>query len=216
MIDIPGSVKRKIAPLLIGLFATAAILYGLQQINFLISPLPSGATGKEKVEAWFASLPGWALVCLLVEFMVGTTAGGWVAARLAGEEHFSYGLVHGGLVFAIGASTPPTNHLPDWFGVASLIGLLAAGLAGGTLARRQWRRGRPETRRQDRNWDQIVVNWKRLTGKVKERWGKLTDDDLTASNGERGQLADRLQERYGYDRERAEKELDDFAKTLRK
>src|SRR5512135_3731977 len=42
------------------------------------------------------------------------------------------------------------------------------------------------------NWDQIEGNWKQFTGKVKEKWGKLTDDDLTASAGKRDQLAPTL------------------------
>jgi len=48
------------------------------------------------------------------------------------------------------------------------------------------------------NWDQIAGNWTQFTGKVKEQWGKLTDDDLTAIAGKRDQLAGKLQERYGF------------------
>src|SRR5262245_42590780 len=62
------------------------------------------------------------------------------------------------------------------------------------------------------NWDQIKGDWKQFTGKVKEKWGKLTDDDLTAIAGKRDQLAGKLQERYGYAKEKAEKELDEFGR----
>jgi uncharacterized protein YjbJ (UPF0337 family) len=65
------------------------------------------------------------------------------------------------------------------------------------------------------NWDQVKGNWKQFTGKVKEKWGDLTDDDLTAIEGKRDQLAGKLQERYGYAKDRAEREIDDFASTLR-
>lgn len=64
------------------------------------------------------------------------------------------------------------------------------------------------------NWDQIAGNWKQFKGKVKEKWADLTDDDLTAIEGRRDQLAGKLQERYGYAKERAERELDEFARTL--
>jgi uncharacterized protein YjbJ (UPF0337 family) len=64
------------------------------------------------------------------------------------------------------------------------------------------------------NWDQIAGNWKQFKGKVKEKWADLTDDDLTAIQGRRDQLAGKLQERYGYAKERAERELDEFARTL--
>ena len=65
------------------------------------------------------------------------------------------------------------------------------------------------------NWDQIQGTWKQMTGKVKEKWGKLTDDDLTVIAGKRDQLAGILQERYGYAKDQVEKELDAFTKALK-
>jgi uncharacterized protein YjbJ (UPF0337 family) len=65
------------------------------------------------------------------------------------------------------------------------------------------------------NWDQVTGNWKQFKGKVKEKWGQLTDDDLTTIEGKRDQIAGKLQERYGYEKERAERELDDFVNELR-
>lgn len=64
------------------------------------------------------------------------------------------------------------------------------------------------------NWDSIEGNWKQFSGKVKSKWGELTDDDLTVIGGKRDQLAGKLQERYGYAKERAEKELDEFTASL--
>lgn len=57
------------------------------------------------------------------------------------------------------------------------------------------------------NKDQADGNWKQFKGKVKEKWGKLTDDDLTVVEGKRDQLVGKIQERYGYKKEEAEKEL---------
>lgn len=65
------------------------------------------------------------------------------------------------------------------------------------------------------NWDQIQGQWKQLAGKVKAKWGKLTDDDLTTISGKRDQLAGVLQTRYGLAKEQAEKELDDFITGLK-
>ena len=65
------------------------------------------------------------------------------------------------------------------------------------------------------NWDQIEGNWKQMTGKVKEKWGKLTDDDLTTIAGKRDQLTGLLQQRYGYAKEQAEKELNEFTKEMK-
>jgi uncharacterized protein YjbJ (UPF0337 family) len=63
------------------------------------------------------------------------------------------------------------------------------------------------------NKDQLAGKWKDLKGQVKEKWGKLTNDDLTAIEGKAEQLSGKLQERYGYAKEQAEKEIDEFCKS---
>lgn len=60
------------------------------------------------------------------------------------------------------------------------------------------------------NKDEIGGNWKQLKGKAKEKWGKLTDDDMTVIEGKRDQLVGRIQERYGYAKDQAEKEVTDW------
>ncbi|WP_300004325.1 CsbD family protein [uncultured Cedecea sp.] len=60
------------------------------------------------------------------------------------------------------------------------------------------------------NQDRISGNWKQFKGKVKEQWGKLTEDDLNVVEGKRDQLAGRIQERYGYTKEQVEKEMKDW------
>jgi uncharacterized protein YjbJ (UPF0337 family) len=60
------------------------------------------------------------------------------------------------------------------------------------------------------NWDQIKGDWHQLSRRLKEKWKKLTDDDLSAIAGRRDQLEGVLQERYGYDKQRAGVELDKF------
>ena len=59
------------------------------------------------------------------------------------------------------------------------------------------------------NKDEISGNWKQLKGKAKEQWGKLTDDDMTVIEGKRDQLVGKIQERYGYAKDQAEKEVSD-------
>ena len=65
------------------------------------------------------------------------------------------------------------------------------------------------------NWDQVEGKWKQYKGHAKERWGKLTDDDLDVINGKREQLVGRIQERYGMPREVAEKQAEEFLKVLK-
>jgi len=60
------------------------------------------------------------------------------------------------------------------------------------------------------NNDIISGKWTQLTGKAKETWGKLTNDDWDQLDGRREQLAGRLQERYGWTLDQANKEVDDF------
>jgi uncharacterized protein YjbJ (UPF0337 family) len=63
------------------------------------------------------------------------------------------------------------------------------------------------------NWDVLKGQWKQMTGKVKAKWGKLTDDDLTLISGKKDELVGKLQERYGYNKAQAEKEAEDFLRT---
>jgi uncharacterized protein YjbJ (UPF0337 family) len=64
------------------------------------------------------------------------------------------------------------------------------------------------------NWDRVEGNWKQFAGKVKEKWGKLTDDDITVINGKQDQLVGRIQERYGIARDEAEKQVNTWAGGL--
>lgn len=57
--------------------------------------------------------------------------------------------------------------------------------------------------------------WKQYSGKVKEKWGKLTDDDLEAVRGRRDQLIGKIQERYGIVIQEAKKQVDEFARAFR-
>lgn len=57
------------------------------------------------------------------------------------------------------------------------------------------------------NKETLKGDWNILKGQVKEKWGKLTDDDLTEINGKRDQLLGKIQKKYGLDKERAEEEL---------
>lgn len=60
------------------------------------------------------------------------------------------------------------------------------------------------------NWDQIKGNWTEMKGKLRAKWGDLNDDDLEIIQGNRDQLIGRLQQRYGMEKERAEREVSEW------
>jgi uncharacterized protein YjbJ (UPF0337 family) len=60
------------------------------------------------------------------------------------------------------------------------------------------------------NSDQLQGKWKQMKGAVKERWGKLTDDDIDVINGKHDQLIGKIQERYGIARDVAQKQVDEW------
>lgn len=64
------------------------------------------------------------------------------------------------------------------------------------------------------NWDRVEGQWKQMKGKVKTKWGKLTDDDLDVISGQKDQLVGRIQERYGIQKDEAQRQVDDWNKTL--
>jgi uncharacterized protein YjbJ (UPF0337 family) len=64
------------------------------------------------------------------------------------------------------------------------------------------------------NWDQIEGKWKQMKGDIRTRWGKLTDDDLHLIGGQKDKLVGRIQERYGLQKDEAQRQVDDWHRDL--
>ncbi|WP_428519187.1 CsbD family protein [Pseudorhodoplanes sp.] len=64
-------------------------------------------------------------------------------------------------------------------------------------------------------WNKVAGNWKRVKGSVKERWGKLTHNEIQQAQGRREALNGFIQSRYGIDGESADREIDAWLKTLK-
>ena len=64
-------------------------------------------------------------------------------------------------------------------------------------------------------WNKVSGNWKRMRGSIKEQWGKLTHNEIRAAQGRREVLNGYIQTRYGIDREAADKQIDEWLKTLK-
>jgi uncharacterized protein YjbJ (UPF0337 family) len=63
---------------------------------------------------------------------------------------------------------------------------------------------------QPMDWNRVEGNWKQVKGKIKEKWGQLTDDDLDVIAGHRDQLEGKIQERYGLAKDQVRKDVDDW------
>jgi uncharacterized protein YjbJ (UPF0337 family) len=74
--------------------------------------------------------------------------------------------------------------------------------------------GSMDTKMPRMNWDRISGNWTQWKGRVLERWGKLTSDQLDVIAGRRDQLSGRIQEAYGLTREDAERQLRNWERNL--
>ena len=64
------------------------------------------------------------------------------------------------------------------------------------------------------NWDRVEGNWKQFKGKVKQKWGKLTDDQLDVISGNRDELVGKIQESYGIAKDEAEKQVKAWESTF--
>ena len=64
------------------------------------------------------------------------------------------------------------------------------------------------------NWDQVEGKWKQYKGAMREKWGKLTDSDFDVIAGKRDQLVGRIQEAYGMTKEQAQREVDDYVRSM--
>ena len=60
------------------------------------------------------------------------------------------------------------------------------------------------------NWTTLQGNWNETKGKVKSKWGRLTDDDLTQVQGQKDRLVGVIQQKYGIARDKAEEQLEEF------
>lgn len=66
------------------------------------------------------------------------------------------------------------------------------------------------------NWDIIEGQWKDLKGTVREKWAKFTDDDVELIAGKKDRFVGKIQERYGYAKDRAETEADEYLASMNK
>ena len=65
------------------------------------------------------------------------------------------------------------------------------------------------------NWDHIEDNWKQFSATIKEKWGKLTEEEIAALKGKRDQLEAKIQQVYGHSKDQVKKDVDEWFTTLK-
>jgi uncharacterized protein YjbJ (UPF0337 family) len=63
------------------------------------------------------------------------------------------------------------------------------------------------------NWDTVKGDWKQFTGKVREKWGELTDDELDQVKGRRDQFEGLIQKKYGLAKDEVKRQVDEFERS---
>ncbi|HVK59936.1 MAG TPA: CsbD family protein [Bdellovibrionales bacterium] len=64
------------------------------------------------------------------------------------------------------------------------------------------------------NWDQIQGKWKEMRGQARSRWAEMTDSDFEKIGGKKDELVGWLQQKYGYAKDRADRELEEFGRDV--
>jgi len=64
------------------------------------------------------------------------------------------------------------------------------------------------------NWEQIEGRWNEMKGRIRQKWGQMTDDEFEQIAGKKDQFVGWLQKKYGYTKEQAERELDEFGRSF--
>ena len=60
------------------------------------------------------------------------------------------------------------------------------------------------------NWDTAKGDWKQFSGKIREKWGEFTDDELQAARGRRDQFEGLLQKKFGLAKDEVKRQVDEF------
>ncbi len=133
------SALRSLAAVVAGFVAASVVMMIVESINGrLLFPelgkAAEGVTDREKIKALLAAAPVGAFLVVLVGWVLGGVAGGWVAARLAARAPVGHGLAVGALLTLGGVANNLMIPPPLWFWVASLLVLIPAAYAGARLA----------------------------------------------------------------------------------
>jgi hypothetical protein len=135
------SILRSALAVVAGFVVASAVMMAIESINGrLLFPelgrAAEGMTDREAIRRLLATAPVGAFLVVSVGWMLGSVAGGWVAARIGRRAPVGHALTLGGLLTLAGIANNLMLPPPLWFWIASLLVLLPAAYAGGRLALR--------------------------------------------------------------------------------
>ncbi|MGH7601917.1 MAG: hypothetical protein ACREOI_36605 [bacterium] len=126
---------RKILAVVAGVILAGIVTFAVQKIGHQVYPPPENLDMKniEAMKAYVAALPMGALLFVLLSYVVGSFAGGWLAATIARTSQIHLPLTVGGIQLLFGIMNLVTIPHPMWFAIASIIIFLPAAYFGGKL-----------------------------------------------------------------------------------
>jgi hypothetical protein len=132
------AVGRSVLAVLAGLIAGSVLIAAIEGVSSLIYPLPSGLDPNDydALRRYVDELPVGAFLFVLAAWAVGSFAGGWIAARLAGRAALAHGLIVGVFFLAAGLVNLLMIPHPVWMWVGGIAVLAGGGYVGARLGRR--------------------------------------------------------------------------------
>jgi len=133
-----GSILRSVLAVIAGIVTTFVVITAIDGISSLVYKLPDGAdpNDREALRAAMAKMPAAALLIVLAGWLIGTGAGAWVAAIVAGRARIVHAMVIGSLSLLAGVANIVLLPHPVWFIVAGVAGVFPAAYLGARLVPR--------------------------------------------------------------------------------
>ncbi len=133
------SALRSIAAIILGFIVASIVMMIVEAINGRVlhpdlAKASEGLKDREAIRALLASAPVTAFIVVIVGWILGSLAGGWVAARVAGRASVGHGIVLGALLTLAGIANNLMLPPPLWFWIASLIVFIPGAYLGARLA----------------------------------------------------------------------------------
>jgi len=130
-----GPVLRSVLGVVAGVLVGGVLISGVEVISSQFYPLPAGAASDpQALASHIRSLPAGAFAWVLSAWMIGTLAGAWIAARIAGRKHLVHGVIIGTVFLAFGIANMLMLPHPAWVWVCGIVIFMMAGYMGGRLA----------------------------------------------------------------------------------